>query len=249
MLLSLTTGYVSWIDSSPTGIEQMFALGPYPCYTAPDMDGSDLTQRQRQILDFIVATVEERGYPPAVREIGESVGLSSPSTVHAHLKTLQENGYIRIDPTKPRAIEVRWEREVGFVEERPAVRTLPIYGEIAAGPTSLAEQQHEDVLPFPKEIVGDAPHFVLRVKGDSMIGAGILDGDLAVIRVQPDAQNGDIVAAQVEGPTGEAEATIKRFRKQGGRITLVPENDSMEPIEAPEDVRVLGKLVAVLRTL
>ena len=213
-----------------------------------DLSGRDLTDRQREILDFIVATTESRGYPPAVREIGEAVGLTSPSTVHAHLKSLQEKGYIRKDPTKPRAIEVRWGRQVGIVEDRPQVTALPIYGEIAAGPTSLAEQHHEGVLPFPRDLVGDDPHFVLKIKGDSMIDAGILDGDLAVIRVQPDANNGDIVAAQVEGPTGEAEATIKRFQKQGAKILLVPANSQMAPIEAPSDVRILGKLVALLRT-
>lgn len=213
------------------------------------MDGSDLSARQRAILDFIVQTVEERGYPPAVREIGEAVGLSSPSTVHTHLVTLEEKGYLRRDPTKPRAVEVRWGREVGIVAERPAVRTLPVYGSIAAGPTSLAEQVHEGILPVPKEFVDDTPHFVLKVKGDSMIEAGILDGDLAVVRVQPEAANGDIVAAQVTGPTGEAEATVKRFRRQSGRVLLVPENPSMEPIEAPPDLRVLGRVVAILRRL
>lgn len=211
------------------------------------MQGTDLTKRQRDILDFILAAVEDRGYPPAVREIGEAVGLSSPSTVHAHLRSLEEKGYLRRDPTKPRAIEVRWEREVGLMEERPAVRQLPIYGSIAAGPSSLAEQTHEGILPFPKEFIGDTPHFVLTIKGDSMIGAGILDGDLAVIRAQPDASNGDIVAAQITGPTGEAEATVKRFRRETGKIMLVPESPSMEPFQAPPDLRILGKVVALLR--
>lgn len=214
------------------------------------MDGSDLTERQRAILDFIVEAVEERGYPPAVREIGSAVGLHSPSTVHAHLGALEEKGYLRRDPTKPRAIEVRWQRELGAVTERPpSVRNLPIYGEIAAGPTALAEQAYDGILPFPKDFIGDVPHFALRVKGDSMIEAGILDGDLAVIRVQAEASNGDIVAAQVEGPTGEAEATIKTFRRKDGRILLTPENASMEPIEAPNDLRILGKLVALVRRL
>lgn len=213
------------------------------------MDGSDLTHRQKQILDFILESVETRGYPPAVREIGEAVGLHSPSTVHAHLGTLEEKGYLRRDPTKPRAIEVRWNRDAGMVEERPSVRNLPIYGQIAAGPTSLAEQMHEGILPFPNEFVDDTPHFVLKIKGESMIEAGILDGDLAVIRVQPDASNGDIVAAQVSGPTGEAEATVKSLKRDNGRIFLVPQNPSMEPIEAPEDVRILGKVVAILRRL
>jgi repressor LexA len=213
------------------------------------MDGSDLSQRQRDILDFIVATVEDRGYPPAVREIGGAVGLNSPSTVHAHLGALEDKGYLRRDPSKPRAIEVRWERELGAFDERPAVRNLPIYGEIAAGPTSLAEQVYDGILPFPKEFIKDVPHFVLTVKGDSMIEAGILDGDLAVIRSQPNADNGDIVAAQVTGPTGEAEATIKRFRRENGKTLLVPANSAMEPIEAPPDVRILGVVVALTRRL
>ena len=211
------------------------------------MTGEDLTQRQRDILDFIVTAVEERGYPPAVREIGEAVGLNSPSTVHAHLKSLEERGYLRRDPTKPRAIEVRWEKETGTREERPSVRHLPVYGAIAAGPTSLAEQIHEGILPFPKDMIGDLPHFVLTVKGDSMIEAGILDGDLAVIKAQPTASNGEVVAAQVIGPTGEAEATIKRLKRMDGRVLLVPENSAMDPIEAPPDVRILGILVALLR--
>lgn len=213
------------------------------------MDGSNLTHRQRAILDHIVATVEERGYPPSVREIGEAVGLQSPSTVHSHLRSLEEMGYLRRDPTKPRAIEVRWEREVGIMAERPAVRALPIYGSIAAGPTSLAEQAHEGVLPVPRDFVGDTPHFVLRVKGDSMVDAGILEGDLAVVRVQPNASSGEVVAVQVTGPTGEAEATIKRLRRRSGRIFLVPENPSMEPFEAPPDLRILGKVVAIMRQL
>jgi repressor LexA len=213
------------------------------------MDGSDLTKRQRAILDFIVDTVESRGFPPSVREIGDSVGLSSPSTVHAHLGTLEDRGYLRRDPTKPRAIEVRWGKEVGVIEDRPAVRQLPIYGSIAAGPTSFAEQNYEGILPFPKEFISDTPHFVLNIKGDSMIDAGILDGDLIVIRAQPDAANGDIVAAQVRGETGEAEATVKRLRKQNGKVLLVPANRDMQPIQAPPDTQILGKAVAVLRRL
>lgn len=213
------------------------------------MDGLDLSNRQKDILDFILSAVEEHGYPPSVREIGEAVGLNSPSTVHAHLRALEEKGYLRRDPTKPRAIEVRWERELGMVSERPSVRNLPIYGSIAAGPTSLAEQTHEGILPFPKDFIGDTPHFVVTVKGESMMEAGILDGDLAVVRTQPDAANEDIVAAQVIGPTGEAEATVKRFRRKDGRILLVPENSRMEPIDAPPDLRILGKVVAILRRL
>lgn len=215
-------------------------------------DGSDLTARQRNILDFIVEAVEARGYPPAVREIGEAVGLSSPSTVHSHLRSLEQKGYLRRDPTKPRAIEVRWSSpssSKASEAERSDVAHLPIYGEIAAGPTALAEQSHEGLLAFPKDMISDVPHFVLKVKGDSMIEAGILSGDLVVIRAQPDASNGDIVAAQITGETGEAEATVKRLRRTDGKILLVPENPTMEPIVAPEDVRILGKVVAVMRQL
>lgn len=213
------------------------------------MAGKDLTTRQKAILDFIVDTAESRGYPPSVREIGEAVGLSSPSSVHAQLQTLEDLGYLRRDPTKPRAIEVRWQRGVGLVAERPSVAHLPILGSVAAGPTSLAEQQHEGILPFPKDLIGDTPHFVITVKGDSMIDAGILDGDYAVVRAQPDASNGDIVAAHVTGPTGEAEATIKEFRRSGGKIMLVPHNKTMQPFDAPPDLRIVGKVAAILRRL
>jgi repressor LexA len=211
------------------------------------MDTSDLTKRQRDILEYILETVKRRGYPPSVREIGEATGLHSPSTVHAHLGTLEERGYLRRDPSKPRAIEVRYGAE--DESERPPVGYVPIYGSIAAGPTSLAEQRSDGMLPLPRDIVGDLPHFALAVKGESMIGAGILDGDLAVVRVQPDASNGDIVAAQVTGPSGEPEATVKRFRRTGGRIVLQPENPDMEPIEAPDSLHILGKVVAILRRL
>jgi len=213
------------------------------------MDGADLTQRQTDIMDFIVETVEARGFPPSVREICDAVGLSSPSTVHAHLGTLEEKGYLKRDPTKPRAIDVRWERNIGIMEDRPAVANLPIYGSIAAGPTSLAQQNHEGILPFPKDFISDSPHFVLTVKGESMIDEGILDGDLIVVRSQADASNGDIVAAQVGGETGEAEATVKRLRKQAGKVILVPANPAMQPFEAPPDTRILGKVVAVIRRL
>jgi repressor LexA len=227
------------------------------------VDTSDLSKRQRAILEYILETVKDRGYPPSVREIGEATGLSSPSTVHAHLGTLQERGYLRRDPSKPRAIDIRRhagdeavrlaEAEAGrhAADEagQPAVAYVPIYGSIAAGPTSLAEQNHEGMLPLPRDMIGDLPHFALNVKGESMIGAGIFDGDLAVVRVQPDASNGDIIAAQVEGPTGEAEATVKRFRRTGGRIMLHPENPDLEPFEAPESLRILGKVVAIFRRL
>jgi repressor LexA len=142
---------------------------------------------------------------------------------------------------------VRWGEHAHA--ERPAAQSLPIYGSIAAGPTSLAEQVQEGTLAVPEDFIDDTPHFVLRVKGESMIGAGINDGDYAVVRVNASPSNGEIVAAQVEGPTGESEATVKRFRRDGNRILLMPENPAMEPIVAPPDVRVLGKVVAILRRL
>lgn len=217
------------------------------------MDGSDLTDRQRAVLDFIVETVEARGFPPAVREICQAVGLSSPSTVHAHLGTLEDKGYLRRDPSKPRAIEVRWQRSAPVAEQitpyDQKISELPIYGSIAAGPTSLAEQNLEGTLPFPNDFISSEAHFVLSVKGESMIDAGILDGDLVIIRAQPDASNGDIVAAQVAGETGEAEATIKQLRRDGDRVMLVPANSTMQPFAAPEDTKILGKAVAVLRRL
>jgi len=212
------------------------------------LDASDLTPRQRAILDFIVERVQARGFTPAVREIGEAVGLSSPSTVHAHLGTLQEKGFLQRDPTKPRAIEVHWGKKA---EAPPAgdngAEHLPVYGRIAAGPALLADQPMEGTLAFPKEFISDTPHFVVTVSGDSMIEAGILDGDMVVVRSQHDAANGDIVAAQMTGPTGEAEATVKRFQRQGSRILLVPANSAMAPIEAPEDLKILGRVVALLR--
>lgn len=212
------------------------------------MDGADLTKRQRDILDFIVENMEERGFPPSVREICDAVGLSSPSTVHAHLSSLEELGYIRRDPTKPRAIDVRWGSQVGRMQDnKPAVVSLPMYGSIAAGPTSLAGEVREGVLPFPKDFISESPHFVLTVKGESMIDDGILDGDLIVVRSQADASSGDIVVAQIEGETGESEATVKRLRKQDGKIILVPANPHMQPFEAPADTRIMGKVVALLR--
>ncbi|MGQ0678717.1 MAG: transcriptional repressor LexA [Actinomycetota bacterium] len=214
------------------------------------MDGADLTKRQRDILDFIVETVQDRGFPPSVREICDAVGLSSSSTVHAHLSTLEERGYLRRDPTKPRAIDVRWGSQVGKMQDsRPQVTNLPVYGSIAAGPASLAEQNYEDVLPFPREFISDIPHFVLTVKGESMIEDGILDGDLIIVRSQPDADSGDIVVAHIGGETGESEATVKRLRKQAGKMVLVPANSSMEPFDAPPGTRIMGRVVALLRRM
>jgi repressor LexA len=206
----------------------------------------DLTSRQQEILAFVNAHVDEHGYPPTVREIGSAVGLTSPSTVHAHLEKLEKAGLIRRDATKPRALEViEGGRSRRVVELAPPVHStvLPLVGEVAAGSPVVAEDRVEDYLTVPDQLASDAD-FVLTVKGDSMINAGILDGDLVVIRKQADARNGEIVVALV----GEEDATVKRFFREGGRVRLQPENDALEPI-FPDEVQILGTVKAVLRRL
>jgi repressor LexA len=203
----------------------------------------ELTDRQREILSFIAEHVTEKGYPPSVREIGEAVGLSSPSTVHAHLRTLQDRGYLRTDPTKPRTIELRWDPGSGVQTERQPVRNVPLVGRIAAGAPILAAEMVEEVYPLPQEFVGEGTVFMLRIKGESMIGAGILDGDYVVIRQQGTARNGEIVAALIN----DEEATVKRFFKHDGVITLKPENPSLKPIDYREGVAIIGPVVSVLR--
>ena len=200
--------------------------------------GTDISTRQREILDYIRDTVADRGYPPSVREIGEAVGLSSPSTVHSHLATLEATGHLRRDPTKPRAIEILDEPA-----ERGDVRDVPLVGRIAAGSPILAEEDIEDVYPLPTELVGDGPVFMLRVKGDSMIEAGILDGDLVVVRRQPDALDGEIVAALIDGE----EATVKRLQRTNGTVVLHSENPAFEPMVFTDGVDLIGKVVTVLR--
>jgi repressor LexA len=198
----------------------------------------DVTARQRRILDYIKRTVQERGYPPTVREIGEAVGLTSSSSVHAQLANLERRGLVRRDPSKPRAMELRGAgRSIGV--------TVPLIGRIAAGAPVLAEENIEDYLVLPTGYAGEEEHFALRVSGESMVGAGILDGDVVVIRRQDRADEGDIVAALIPGPA-EEEATVKRFHRQEGRIMLVPENPTMEPFEMAGG-QILGKVVAVLR--
>jgi repressor LexA len=200
-----------------------------------------LTDRQRRILEFIATTVEERGYPPSVREIGEAVGLHSPSSVHAQLATLAQRGLLARDPTRPRAIRLRGAAER---RSRPAdLVEVPLVGRVAAGAPLLATESVEATLSLPRELVGSGTLFALRVRGDSMSGAGILDGDTVVVRQQPTAEEGEIVAALV----GE-EATVKRLSRAGGRVRLLPENPAYDPIE-PDEATVLGKVVAVLRRL
>jgi len=206
-----------------------------------------LSPRQREILDFIEQQISQRGYPPSVREIGEAVGLTSPSTVHTHLLTLQRLGYLRRDPTKPRAIEVRYDPTSGRagLDRRP-VRHVPLVGEVAAGTNVLAQENVEEVLPLPADFTGDGDLFMLRVRGDSMIEAGILDGDFIVARSQSTAEVGEIVVAGIPGD----EATVKTFSRQGDQIVLLPANASLEPmVFDPDDVSVFGKVVTVMRTL
>jgi len=208
------------------------------------MSPTEITDRQKQILDFILETVQRRGYPPSVREIGEAVGLSSPSTVHSHLSALVESGHLRRDASKPRAIEVMDAGDDGELRRAP-VRDVPLVGRIAAGSPILAEEDIEEIFPLPTELVGKEPVFMLRVQGDSMIDAGIFDGDLVVIRRQPDALNGELVAALIEGE----EATVKRFKREGDRVLLIAENPAYEPIVLTQGVEIIGKVVAVLRTV
>lgn len=204
------------------------------------LDTSGLTARQRRIVDFIARTVRERGYPPTVREIGEAVGLTSSSSVHAQLANLERRGLLHKDPTKPRAMALESPRVEGVA--------VPLLGRIAAGAPVLAEQHIEDYLTVPMGFVDGADHFALRVAGDSMIGAGILDGDVVVVRRQDEAEDGDVIAALLPGPA-EDEATVKRLRLARGKATLVPENPALEPFEMDPQGRILGKVVAVLRKL
>ncbi len=201
---------------------------------------SDITPRQQRILDFIASTVQERGYPPTVREIGEAVGLTSSSSVHAQLANLQRAGLLTKDPTKPRAMTLA-------AEARVDATVVPLVGKIAAGTPTLAAEHVDDYLSVPAGFVRGGEHFALRIGGSSMIDAGILDGDLVVVRSQDNADDGDIVAALLPGPA-EEEATVKRLGHDGPRVMLIPENPTLEPFEMV-DGRILGKVVAVLRRL
>jgi repressor LexA len=207
---------------------------------------TELTARQRAILDYIVAAQRDRGFPPSVREIGEAVGLTSPSTVHTHLATLQRRGFLRRDPTKPRAIEVRYDPASGASVERRPVSHVPLVGDVAAGTDVLAAENVEELVPVSADLTGDGPLFMLRVRGDSMVDAGILEGDLVVVRSQPEAKDGEVVVAGLPGE----EATVKTFRKRGRKVVLEPANERLAPMElAPDDVRIFGKVVSVLRRL
>jgi repressor LexA len=205
-----------------------------------------LTGKRREILEFIAEQLQARGFPPSVREIGEAVGLTSSSTVHAHLATLQKQGYLRRDPTKPRAIEVRYDPGSGALADKKPARHVPLVGDVAAGANVLAQENIEDLFPLPEEFTGQGSLFMLRVRGDSMIEAGILDGDFVVVRQQPEAEKGDIVVAGIPGE----EATIKTYSRKGNKVVLVPANPRLEPIAYdPDDIQLFGKVVTVLRSL
>lgn len=206
-----------------------------------------ITKRQQQIYDYIRSYQEEKGYPPSVREMAAAVGLSSPSTVHAHLNALEERGLIKRDRTKPRAIEV-FNEDGSSAKQNPGAETetrgsitLPFVGRVAAGMPILAEQNIEDTFTVPTEIATDASSFILEVHGESMINVGIYNGDYIIVREQHSATNGEIIVAMIDG-----EATVKTFYKEQGRVRLQPENDTMEPIYA-DNPTILGKVVALMR--
>jgi repressor LexA len=225
---------------------QVHAPASRPASGSRGSASAKITARQLQVLDFIAQQITDRGYPPSVREIGEAIGLTSPSTVHSHLNTLQRLGYLRRDPTKPRAIEVRWDPNTGAVMERRPVRHVPLVGDVAAGTDVLAQENVEELFPLPIDFVGDGDLFMLRVRGESMIEAGILDGDFVVVRTQSSADEGEIVVAGIPGE----EATVKTYRAKGSKVTLVPANESFAPmVFDASEVTVFGKVVTVLRRL
>ena len=203
-----------------------------------------LTMRQHKILQVIRDSVERRGYPPSVREIGQAAGLKSPSSVAHQLKVLEKRGLLRRDPNRPRAVDIRPLDQIQEeAPDHPTPTYVPVVGRIAAGGPILAEQAVEDVFPLPKDLVGEGTLFLLRVVGDSMVDAAITDGDWVVVRQQPVADNGDIVAAMIDG-----EATVKTFKRRDGHLWLLPHNDAYQPIPG-DDAVILGRVVAVLRKL
>jgi repressor LexA len=208
-----------------------------------------LSKRQREIYEFVLGYLDGHGYPPTVREIGEAVGLASPSTVHAHLANLERAGYMRRDPTKPRALEITGRgRAPAPAATRSEPRVLPLLGEIAAGGPLLAEENVEEYLAVPEPLSRGGEEFLLRVKGESMVEAGILPGDYVVVHRQSAAQNGDVVVALAGDDEAADEATVKRFFREDGRVRLQPENAALEPIY-PDHVQILGKVVGVFRRL
>lgn len=204
------------------------------------MANGKITAKQQEILEYIKETILKKGYPPAVREICEAVHLKSTSSVHSHLESLEENGYIRRDPTKPRTIEILDDR---FNLTRREVTNVPLLGAVAAGQPLLAQENIENYFPIPTEVLPNAETFMLRVKGDSMVNAGILDGDQIIVAQQSSAENGEIVVALLDDS-----ATVKRFYKENGHYRLQPENDFMDPIIV-DQVKILGKVVGLIRMM
>jgi repressor LexA len=206
-----------------------------------------LSTRQRAILEMIHGHVDQHGYPPSVREIGDAVGLRSTSSVHAQLEALETKGYLKRDPTKPRALELGRDPETALGVRPAAARNVPLVGDIAAGGPILAEERVDAVYPLPRELVGEGTVFMLRVRGESMIEAGVLDGDLVVVRQQPRVEQGEMCAALIDG-----EATVKFFRRtRSGEVFLDPANEAFEPIPvtADDDAAIMGKVVTVLRSV
>lgn len=205
---------------------------------------SGLTDRQREVLEYIDENLRSKGYPPSVREIATALGLTSPATVHNHLNTLENKGYIKRDPTKPRAMEVNYESGSGAAIERRPVKHIPLIGTVAAGTGVLAEENIEESYPLPEDFTGEGTLFMLKVRGDSMIDAAICDGDFVVVRQQHDANNGDIVVAA----NNDDEATVKTYIRKGGEVILRPHNTTMSDIiQKVDDVQIYGKVVTVLR--
>ena len=210
----------------------------------PPADRKPLSARRRQILDAIVEHQRSHGYPPSIREIAAEVGLKSPASVKAHIDVLGSAGYLRVDPTRPRAIEVRYDENSGAALERRPVRHVPLVGDVAAGSGVLAAENVEELMPMPADLTGEGELFMLRVRGDSMIDAGILDGDYVVCRAQSTAENGEVIVAGIPGD----EATVKTLRRRDGRIVLEPANELLQPMEfAPDEVTVYGKVVTMMR--
>jgi repressor LexA len=210
------------------------------------MSTTQLTARQQQILEIIDQHISDRGYPPSVREIGKAIGLTSPSSVQNHLNRLNELGYLRRDPVKPRALEVRYDPNSGASGDRRPFRHVPLVGDVAAGTDVLAQENVEEILPVPSDFCGEGDLFMLRVRGESMIEAGILDGDFIVARAQQVADKGDIVVAGIPGD----EATVKTYTRKGNKVVLLPANPALSPMELdPSEVSVYGKVVTVMRKL